>query len=77
MANENPTAIKMKYVGLLTHEQKQAGYFVSQEEDFIWLWQSNKDTGHPRIVGIFLYDIVPVKQIREFCEKDREEHYES
>jgi hypothetical protein len=68
---ENHLAVKMKFIGLLTHEQKQAGYFVSQDEDFIWLWHTNN--GHPDIVAIFLYDDARVKQIREAADKHRQE----
>lgn len=53
----------MKYVGLLTDEQKRAGYFVSQDDDFVYLWR-NKD-GKPDCIAIFLYDLVRVKQIRD------------
>ena len=37
---ENQVAVAMRFIGLLTHEQKQAGYFISQDEDFIWVWKS-------------------------------------
>lgn len=56
----------MKYIGLLTHEQKQAGYFVSQDGDFIWLWQGRNR--NPYCIGIFLYLDAKVSQIREHCQ---------
>ncbi len=59
----------MKYIGLLTHTQKQAGYFVSQDDDFVWLWKA--DNGKPQIVAIFLYNNATIKQVREMAEKHR------
>jgi len=67
---ENPIAEQMKFIGLLAHELKQAGYFVSQDDDFVWLWKANK--GKPDIVAIFLYDLATIKEIRETAEN----HYE-
>ena len=60
----------MIYIGLLTHKQKQAGYFVSQDPDFIWLWY--KRNGNPDIIGVFLYANATVKQIRETAQKHLE-----
>lgn len=53
----------MIFIGLLTHQQKQAGYFVCQDEDFFYLF--HRDNGNPRIVGIFDYETVTIKEIRE------------
>lgn len=53
----------MIYIGLLTHQQKQAGYFVSQDEDFIYLYYRNE--GEPSIIAIFLYETATVKEIRD------------
>ncbi len=60
MANEIPEEYRQKFIGLLTHEQKQAGYFVSQDEDFIYLWRSKP---HVDCIAIFLYDTATVKEI--------------
>ena len=59
----------MTFIGLLTHEQKQAGYLVSQDEDFIFLWRG-RNTNHPKCVGIFLFDFAKVRDIREAAELD-------
>jgi len=59
------------YIGLLNHQQKQAGYFVSQDEDFIYLFHRND--GEPRIVAWFLYDNATVKEIRDKAEQDKQE----
>lgn len=56
----------MIFIGLLTHQQKQAGYFVSQDEDFIWLW-AGRNT-NPTCIGIFLYQDAKVREIREHCQ---------
>lgn len=60
----------MIYIGLLTHKQKQAGYFVSQDKDFIWLW--HKRNGNPDIIGVFLYVNATVKQIRDTAQQHLE-----
>ena len=65
---ENQVAIDMRYIGLLTHQQKQAGYFVSQDEDFIWLWQSKP---YVDCIAVFLYENCTIKQVRETCERNR------
>ena len=57
----------MNYIGLLTHQQKQAGYFVTQDEDFIWLWHG-RNSNHPNCIGIFLYDRARVKEIRDYAQ---------
>lgn len=60
----------MIFIGLLTHQQKQAGYFVSQDEDFIYLFHRND--GNPRIVAILLYETTKVKEIRDIAQVDME-----
>lgn len=37
------TGMGMIFIGLLTHEQKQAGYFVSQDEDFVYVFHRGKE----------------------------------
>ena len=63
----------MKYEGLLTDTQKRAGYFVTQDEDFIYLWHGDKRTGEephdPMIIAVFLYETARVKEIREKAEE--------
>jgi len=61
----------VKFIGLLTHQQKQDGYFVSQDEDFIYLFHGRN--GNPKIVGLFLYETATVKEIRNMAEKHRQE----
>ena len=61
----------MIYIGLLTHQQKQVGFFVTQDEDFIYLWQGKN--GHPYIISTFLYEQARVKEIRDSAEKYRQE----
>lgn len=56
----------MIYIGLLTDQQKRAGYFVTQDEDFIYLFKRDGNyTGNHRIVAIFPYETATVKEIRE------------
>jgi len=57
----------VQYIGLLTDQQKRAGYFVGQDEDFIYLW--HRRNGNPDIIAIFLYDTATIKQIREAATK--------
>ena len=56
----------MVYIGLLTDKQKRAGFFVGQDEDFIFLWHGNN--GYPDIIAVFLYENATVKQIRDCAE---------
>lgn len=59
----------MIFIGLLTHQQKQTGFFVSQDEDFIYLfWGRN---GNAELKSIFPYESVTVKQIRDEAERLR------
>lgn len=60
----------MKYEGLLTDAQKRAGYFVTQDDDFIWLW--HRRDGNPGIIAVFLYDDCRIKQVRESADIDME-----
>ena len=53
----------MKYIGLLTDAQKRAGYFVTQDEDFVYLW--HRRNGNPECIKVFLYEDVRLKEIRE------------
>lgn len=55
------------FIGLLTHEQKQAGLFVSQDEDFIWLLRARSGTGE--VLAVFPYETATVKEIRERAEE--------
>ena len=64
----------MIFIGLLSHNQKQAGYFVAQDDDFIYLF--HRDEGNPRIVSVFLYETATVKQIREKALADLENKIE-
>lgn len=61
----------MIFIGLLTHQQKQAGYFVSSDDDFIYLFHRNN--GDPRIVAVFDYESARVKEIRDKAEEDMNE----
>ena len=70
MANELEHSCGMKFIGLLSHAQKQAGYFVSQDEDFVWLWKARN--GRADIKAVFLYETVTIKQVRETAQKDME-----
>lgn len=56
----------MIYIGLLTHQQKQAGYFITQDEDFIYLFHRGRETPIP--IAVFLYDTATVKEIRDAAE---------
>lgn len=64
---ENQTAILMRYIGLLTSQQKQEGYFVSQDEDFVWLWRSRP---YLECISVFLYDQCTIKQVRDKAQED-------
>ena len=57
----------MIFIGLLTHQQKQAGYFVTQDEDFVFLWHGRN--GNSSIIAIFLYADVKIKEVREAADK--------
>jgi len=58
----------MKYEGLLTDAQKRAGYFVTQDPDFVYLW--HRRDGNPDIIAIFLYEDCRIKQVREAADAD-------
>ncbi|MBA7697027.1 hypothetical protein ES703_105685 [subsurface metagenome] len=57
----------MKYIGLLKDEQKRAGYFISQDDDFIWLWHGLN--GKANLLAVFPYDTATVKEIRDKAEE--------
>ncbi len=60
----------MIYIGLLTDNQKRAGYFVGQDEDFIYLF--HRRNGTPELIAIFLYETATIKQVRDRAtEKER------
>lgn len=61
----------MIFIGLLTHKQKQAGFFVSQDEDFIYLFHGKNSTAVCK--AVFVYETTTVKEIRETAEKYRQE----
>lgn len=67
-SNKNTKRAKVIFIGLLTDQQKQAGYFVSQDEDFIYLFHN--DEGFPRCIGIFPYETATVKEIRDKASED-------
>lgn len=69
-ANEFKAPNGMIFVGLLTHQQKQAGYFVTQDEDFIYLF--HRDDGNPRCITVFMQEYARVKEIRDACYQDME-----
>jgi hypothetical protein len=58
----------MRFIGLLTDEQKRAGYFVAQDEDFIYLFHA--DDGRGRLVACFDYQTATVKEIRDRADAD-------
>jgi hypothetical protein len=62
----------MIYVGLLTDAQKRAGCFVMQDEDSIYLF--HKDNGKPRVISVFLYETVTIKEVRDAAEHYLLEH---
>ncbi len=59
----------MIYIGLLTHTQKQAGYFVAQDDDFIFVFHHGD--GNPIPVAVFSYETATVKEIRDATEHHR------
>ncbi len=58
----------MQYIGLLTDEQKRAGYFVAQDEDFVYLFLGRN--GDAKIIGIWNYETVRIKDIRDRATED-------
>lgn len=56
----------MKYIGLLTDEQKRGGFFVGQDEDCIYLFRNNNHTA--KAIAIFPYETATVKEIRDKCQ---------
>lgn len=61
----------MIFIGLLTDQQKRAGFFVSQDEDFIYLFHRNG--GEPQCLSIFIYETATVKTIRDTTEQHKKE----
>lgn len=61
----------MIFIGLLTHQQKQAGFFITQDDDFIYLFHRNGD--QPKCLANFIYETVMVKEIRDIAEIHRQE----
>ena len=61
----------MIYIGLLTHQQKQAGFCITQDQDFIYLWHGKNGIAMCR--AVFLYENATVKEIRDTAEKYRQE----
>jgi predicted nuclease of predicted toxin-antitoxin system len=57
----------MIYIGLLTDAQKRAGFFVTQDEDFVYLF--HRDEGTPKIIRIFLYETARIKEVRDAAEE--------
>ena len=60
----------MKYEGLLTDSQKRDGYFVTCDEDFVFVYY--KRNGNPSPIAILLYETVKLKEIRDIVEEHRE-----
>ena len=60
--------IVQKYEGLLTDSQKRAGYFVTQDEDFVFVFRSRPFVNP---IAIFLYDQCRIKDVRDAVERDR------
>ena len=64
MANELcPVEFRSRWIGLLTHEQKQAGFCVLQDDDFVWLWKVTN--GDKNLINVFPYETVTIKEIRD------------
>lgn len=59
----------MIFIGLLTHQQKQAGYFVAQDGDYVYLFHG-KNTDKPRLVKCWLYELVKIKDVRDSADED-------
>lgn len=61
----------MIYIGLLTDTQKQAGYVVAQDDDFIFIF--HRGDGNPILIAVFPYETATVKEIRDAAERHRKE----
>ena len=57
----------MQYIGLLTDAQKRAGYFVTQDKDFVYLWYGKN--GNPDCIAIFLYNTARIREIRDAADR--------
>ena len=55
----------------LTPTQKQAGYFVTQKDDFVWLFHG-QNTDKPRLVKCWLYQLVKIKEVRNVANEDNQ-----
>ena len=58
----------MQYIGPLTHQQKQAGYFVSEDEDLVWLW--HRRNGNSECIAVWLFDDLKIKTVRDKAQED-------
>jgi len=56
------------FIGLLTDEQKRTGYFIVQDEDFVYVFHRNNGT--PRPVAVFQYERARIKEVRDAAEAD-------
>lgn len=59
----------LTYVGLLTDEQKRAGYFVGQDNDFVAIFRA-EDKGRHTCVAMLQYETATIKEVRELAEAD-------
>jgi len=53
----------MQYIGVLTEEQKQAGFFLRSDERFIYLCRNGPSFFN--VKATFLYGIATIREIRE------------
>ena len=56
----------MIFIGLLTDQQKRAGYFVMQNDDIVCLFRNNNGQATP--IALFPYDTVRIKDLRQATE---------
>jgi len=66
----------MHFVGLLTHRQKQAGYFIMQDDpedpDFAFLFH-RRNGDNPECIKTWLYADLTIKAVRDAAKTDMEE----
>ncbi|MBA7626048.1 hypothetical protein ES703_33486 [subsurface metagenome] len=60
----------MIFIDLLTDQQREAGLFAAQVEDFIYLFHRADDT--LKIIAVFPYETATVRGIRDIAERARE-----
>lgn len=60
----------MIFIDLLTDQQREAGLFVAQAEDVIYLFHRADDT--LKIIAVFPYETATVRGIRDIAEMARE-----